>query len=61
VDALTAGGAQETGAAGQRQHPSPTLNDIRQRAYEKWQAAGMPAGDCTPFWLEAEQELRREK
>jgi hypothetical protein len=59
VEALTAGGAQEASVAGQ--HPSPTLNDIRQRAYEKWQAAGMPAGDCTPFWVEAEQELRRVK
>ena len=34
------------------------LNDIRDRAYEKWAAAGKPAGDCSRFWLEAEQETR---
>jgi hypothetical protein len=33
-------------------------NDIRDRAYEKWVAAGMPPGDSGRFWLEAEQELR---
>jgi hypothetical protein len=35
------------------------LNDIRALAYRKWEAAGKPAGDCTRFWLEAEQELLR--
>ncbi len=35
------------------------LNDIRSRAYQKWLAAGGPAGDCTRFWEEAEQELLR--
>jgi hypothetical protein len=30
---------------------------IRRRAYEKWEAAGMPAGDGVKFWLEAEREL----
>ena len=33
------------------------LNDIRSRAYQKWLAAGCPAGDCARFWEEAEQEL----
>jgi hypothetical protein len=35
------------------------LNDIRALACRKWEAAGKPAGDCTRFWLEAEQELLR--
>ena len=35
------------------------LNDIRSRAYQKWRAAGGPAGDCARFWEEAEQELLR--
>jgi hypothetical protein len=33
------------------------LNDIRQLAYQKWAAAGMPEGNSSRFWLEAEQEL----
>ncbi len=33
------------------------LNDIRDLAYEKWESAGRPAGDCTRFWLEAEKAL----
>jgi hypothetical protein len=31
--------------------------DIRLCAYQKWEAAGKPAGDGIHFWLEAEQEL----
>ena len=30
---------------------------IRQRAYERWEAAGRPEGDGVQFWLEAEKEL----
>jgi hypothetical protein len=37
------------------------LNEIRQRAYQKWLAAGQPEGNGTRFWLEAEQELLRAK
>jgi hypothetical protein len=36
-------------------------DEIRQRAYQRWQAAGAPAGDGALFWLEAEQELRQRK
>jgi hypothetical protein len=43
------------------QHPSPTLNDIRERAYRKWVAAGMPSGNGYHFWLEAEEELLHER
>jgi hypothetical protein len=38
-----------------------TLDDIRYRAYLKWEAAGKPDGDSTHFWLEAEAELLKEK
>ena len=34
------------------------LNDIRDLAHKTWEAAGRPPGDCTRFWLEAEQEMR---
>jgi hypothetical protein len=34
-----------------------TLNEIWERACLKWKAAGMPAGDASRFWLEAEKEL----
>ena len=35
----------------------PTADDIRMRAYEKWEAAGCPTGDGVQFWLQAEREL----
>jgi hypothetical protein len=35
-----------------------TEEDIRLRAYFKWEAAGSPIGDGVFFWLEAEKELR---
>jgi hypothetical protein len=31
---------------------------IRQRAFEKWEQAGRPAGDGVYFWLAAERELQ---
>jgi hypothetical protein len=30
---------------------------IWDRAYQKWEAAGNPAGDGVRFWWEAEQEI----
>ena len=30
---------------------------IRQRAYELWDAAGRPEGRAMDFWLEAERDL----
>jgi len=39
--------------------PAPTSQQIQERAYLKWQAAGRPSGDDMRFWLEAERELRR--
>jgi len=35
----------------------PTADEIRQLAYEKWEAAGKPPGDGSEFWLQAEKEL----
>ena len=35
----------------------PTPDEIRQLAYEKWEAAGKPPGDGSDFWLQAEKEL----
>src|SRR5262245_40343494 len=42
-------------------NPTASDEEIRVRAYQKWQAAGCPDGDGTKFWLEAERELRRGK
>jgi hypothetical protein len=46
-----------------RQSGTPSNGDslaeeVRRRAYAKWEAAGMPPGDGVNFWLDAEQELR---
>jgi len=32
-------------------------DEIRQRAYQKWEAAGRPPSDGVSFWLAAEQEV----
>ena len=50
------GCATKTAPANRR--PPLFLNDIRDLAYKKWIAAGKPPGDCTHFWLEAEQEIQ---
>ena len=36
----------------------PQEDEIRRRAYQKWEAAGRPGGDGVVFWLEAERELQ---
>lgn len=38
-----------------------SAENIRLRAYRKWEGAGRPAGDGVQFWLEAEQELKQGK
>ena len=38
----------------------PTDEEIRQRAYELWEAAGSPEGSADVFWREAEQELLKQ-
>lgn len=35
----------------------PTEEDIRLRAYQKWEAAGRPDSDGVQFWLQAQHEL----
>jgi hypothetical protein len=35
--------------------------DIGERAYQKWEAAGKPIGKDLKFWLEAQRELSRAK
>jgi Protein of unknown function (DUF2934) len=37
------------------------LNEIWLLARLKWEMAGRPDGDSSRFWLEAEQELLRER
>ena len=44
---------------GDRNARPVSAEDIRLRAYRKWEGAGRPAGDGVRFWLEAEQELTR--
>lgn len=34
---------------------------IRERAYYKWQAAGTPPSDGVDFWLQAEREVREQR
>ncbi len=43
--------------------PSPKVEpiseeQIRIRAFQKWETAGKPIGEDLKFWLEAEEELR---
>ena len=35
--------------------------EIGERAYKKWEAAGKPNGKDLKFWLEAQRELSRVK
>jgi Protein of unknown function (DUF2934) len=51
-------GRRTTSASTVNRRPTPFLNDIRDLAHRKWTSAGRPPGDCTRFWLEAEQEIR---
>lgn len=37
-------------------HPV-AVDEIRMRAYLRWEAAGKPEGDGVKFWLEAERQL----
>jgi hypothetical protein len=52
--------AATMGVASRSERPRRiTLENIRLRAYLKWEAAGKPDGDGSRFWLEAEEELLR--
>ncbi len=50
-------GGRPTPPAGTGSRPAATAEQIRVLAYQKWEAAGSPAGDGVPFWLDAEREL----
>jgi hypothetical protein len=42
-----------------RKHGGVSFEEaVKVRAYQLWERAGRPAGDGTPFWLEAESELK---
>jgi hypothetical protein len=41
--------------------PGVAEDEIRLRAYERWEADGKPAGDGVQFWLAAEKELSRRR
>ncbi len=34
-----------------------SAEEVRIRAYRKWESAGKPAGNDIQFWLEAEKEM----
>ncbi len=50
---------QKAAASGDKDNKAQLVyeEEIRIRAYRKWESAGKPIGDGIPFWLEAEQEL----
>jgi hypothetical protein len=50
---LAAPDAEKTG----QKPKSAPVEMTRVRAFQKWEAAGKPAGDGVQFWIEAEQEL----
>ena len=47
------------GAPAVGQGHRPTEEDIRLRAYHRWEEAGRPDGDGLQFWLDAEHDLDR--
>ncbi len=48
-------------AAGAPPSPEPSLDEIRRRAYERYQERGGNHGRHFDDWLEAEKELRSKK
>jgi len=61
--ARTATKTQAATALGDKRRDAKPVSadDIRLSAYRKWESAGRPTGDGVQFWLEAEQELARNK
>jgi hypothetical protein len=37
---------------------SPSIEEVRSRAYQLWKDAGEPEGQSDAFWYQAEKELR---
>jgi hypothetical protein len=50
LSAAGCGGSQSAGV---------NEDEVREKAYLKWEAAGYPDGDGINFWLEAEAELQQ--
>ena len=46
---------------GHQTRTGPSEEAVWHRAYQKWDAAGHPAGDGVRFWWEAEQEISQGK
>ena len=36
---------------------SPSYENVQKLAYEKWELAGKPTGEGSPYWFQAEREL----
>ena len=51
----------KTAAAGAPPSTEPSVDEIRRRAYERYQERGGNHGRHFDDWLEAEKELRRKK
>jgi hypothetical protein len=47
--------------AGSSRRRSISHQEIQDRAYQKWEAMGMPVGKDLKFWLEAQRELSEGK
>ena len=53
--------ASVASAENSRRDQTVSAEEIRLRAYGKWESAGRPIGDGIQFWVEAEQELRKRR
>jgi hypothetical protein len=40
---------------------SPSMEEIRSKAYQLWKDAGEPEGQSDAFWYEAEKKLLRNR
>lgn len=58
---LRAEPAKSRAASERARGPEPTHEEIRQRAYELFEARGGAPGDPVADWLRAERELRQER
>ena len=54
--AAPAHATQQAADPAQQMQQTTDPEKIRQRAYERWEAAGKPDCDGVSFWLEAERE-----
>jgi hypothetical protein len=52
---------REAARPAREQSRAADVEQIRDLAHRKWEAAGRPAGDGLDFWLEAEREVNAER